>query len=246
VQEINDIIARAYTLFSGNKACQYLDACTHCCMSPSDAAKIQRLPLRQIPLALLQEYQDAAKPQTLVHEELKYFAPRYLELISQYQFPSFEPALSLSRFGHFEASDWTSTENDLLTDYALCFFEQYLYSQARKMPISPVNVLLMFYKGNFPLDPLLNFWRVRYARISVLHYSHFLADFSVNTNGNLYIKDAFANASFSQKLSNWLQSKVIKRMFKQKIELAIVYPKQLYTNIELAQLDWQYELLCQL
>ncbi len=81
LKELNNIVEQAYQLFSGNQPGEYLDACTICCMKESHAAELKSMPLREIPLELLEEYQDAARPERLNLRELKYFAPRYLELV---------------------------------------------------------------------------------------------------------------------------------------------------------------------
>ena len=132
MQNLNNLVKEAYDVFAGHQPKAEIDACTCCCMTEEDAQALVALPVDEIPLAVLRKYQEAATPEKLDKGELKYFAPRYLELIKSYQYPSFEPALALTRFTKIRSSDWTEEERQLLDDFAIAFFLSIFTYQKRK------------------------------------------------------------------------------------------------------------------
>jgi len=242
LEALNHIIEQAYELFSGNKPGEYLDACTICCMKESDAAELKSIALRHIPLELLTEYQDAARPEKLDLRELKYFAPRYLELVKNYQFPSFEPLLSLSRFGYFKASDWTEAERTLLDKFALLFFKDYLNSIDKK-DLPSVDALLMFYKGNFDIKMLLVAWEKTESDESLFHFSKLLDTMRITKWGKLEVTDAFSDGQFNQQIIQWISSVKVKKLFREKIEQTIMKPGEIFTASDLEELSWKYDLI---
>lgn len=241
--EIDKIVQKIYEIFSGNRPGEYIDACTFCCISEENARKIKSLPIREIPLDLLKEYQDAAKPEQLNLSELKYFAPRYFDLIKDFQFPTFEPLLSLNRFGYFNDSDWATEEKELLDKFVLAFFKKYIYSKPQDVSISPIDMLLMFYKGNFKIDVLLKEWEVSNAENSLIHFSKLLDNLKITKRGVLKVNDAFADDVFNEQICNWIENKHVKDIFRKKIENEIMNPNGLYNEDELQALSWKYEMI---
>jgi len=243
LKEIDKIIKDIYKEFSGNKPGEYIDACTHCCMSEENARKLKRHSLREIPLELLKEYQDTAKPKKLNLSELKYFTPRYLELIKDFQFPSWEPLLSLNRFGYIKDSEWTEKERGLLNRFALELFKNYLNSNPKKVSISPIEILLMFQKGNFKIKPLLKEWEQSEEKWNLIHFSNLLGELKITKKGILKVSDAFSDEAFNEKICTWIESKKVKEIFKRKIEIGIMNSHEIFTNKELQELSWRYEMI---
>ncbi len=236
--ELKKIIERAYQLFSNYQPGDYLDACTHCCMEPQNEALLKSLPLRTVTWDLIKDYQDAAKPEILNINELKYFAPKYFELISQYEYPSFEPLLSLSRFGYFNPTDWKEEEWQLFMDFSITFFMNYFQNKDQYFSVPILDVLLMFHKANFPLAPLLSYWENDETADS-LHHLNYLMD---NISDKRKITDAFSDDIFDKKICGWLFSDKILDTFKHRIENIIMHPEG-HDAIFIQKLNWNYERL---
>lgn len=239
--QMDQLIEDIYKLFSGNQPGQYIDACTDCCMSPVDARRIKTIPLREIPLELMIEYQGAAKPAVLDLAELKYFAPRILEFIKDFQIPSFLPEVSLDRFSYFSDSDWTKEERQLLDAFALAFFGNYIAMPMQKDQLSLMEVLLMFYKGNFKINPLLQLWAACDQPASLLRFVQLLNSSEITRHGQFGIKNAFSEPIFETQFRTWLEAESTKAAFRQKIEQAIMEPSGEFTESELIELSWQYD-----
>jgi hypothetical protein len=84
-KELQATVEDAYRVFARYSLGGDLVAC-HCdvCMTEEAALELSRTPLRQIPPALLAEYTNSAHDwdDTVVARQLRYFLPRYLELIA--------------------------------------------------------------------------------------------------------------------------------------------------------------------
>lgn len=212
-------------------------------MSEENAIKLKRYSVREIPIGLLKEYQDAAKPEKLNLSELKYFAPRYLEFIKDFQFPSYEPLLSLDRFGYIKDADWTKKEKELLNRFSLELFKQFLNSQPKEVSISPIEILIMFHKGNFKIQPLLKVWEQLNGKWVLSHFSDILDELKITKRGNLKVNDAFADEEFDEIICTWIESEEVKEVFRNKIEVAIMNSHRKYTEKELKELSWKYEMI---
>lgn len=211
-------------------------------MTAAEAADIRAHRVKEIPLDLLRAYQDAAKPEQLNLNELKYFAPRYLELIANFQYPSFEPLLSLDRFGHFKTDVWSPKESALLDDYALAFCDMYLDQPAQAIKVSPMDILLMFHKGNFKLPPLLAIMEEVFMTRGLSHINRLLDNVKLSHLGELEVNDAFSDEQFDHAVGTWLNTDRIKGMFRLRIETAIMAPESHdLTDVELQGLSWKYE-----
>ncbi len=243
MKTLSDIVNEAYRIFSDNEPGEHLDACTHCCMKEADAKLLKSIPLKQIPLKLLQEYQDAAKPENLNIKELKYFAPKYLEFIKDYQYPSYEPLLSLNRFGYFDKSDWTTEEWKLLNDFAIEFYKKYIRSAIDKTCTTPIEILLMFYKGNLDVRCLLREWEKCSSPESLLHFNQLLEEISFDIHEGPTVMDAFSDDTFSNLVCHWLFSERVKGKFKKEIEQAILEPNASLSESDLTRLSWTYDLI---
>lgn len=243
MKPLNEIVNDAYDVFSGNRPGEYLDACTHCCMKESDADLLKSTPLREISVELLTEYQDAAKPRELDKSELKYFTPRYLELVKDYSFPSYEPLLSLNRFGYLKKSDWTQKERELLNDFASSFFKKHINSRKHPTFTTPIEILLMFYKAKIDIQQLLSEWQNSNSVESLLHFNKLVEDLDFNIYGEPKVRDAFSDEIFNDIISNWLSAEQVKRKFREDIEREILDDNSSLSESEKESLNWKYELI---
>lgn len=243
MKTLDNIVNEAYNVFSGNKPGEYLDACTHCCMKESNAELLKSIPLRQIPIELLKEYQDAAKPVKLDLSELKYFAPKYLEFLSKQEYLSYEPLLTLDRFGYFDRAAWTKEERQLLDDFSILFFREYLNTKNHENFTTPIEILLMFYKGKFDIQPLLDEWEKCTSNESLLHFNQLLDEINFNQHREPKVSNAFSDETFSELICSWLFARKIREKFKNQIEQALLEPVESLSDSDKENLSWKYEII---
>ncbi|MGL4395904.1 MAG: hypothetical protein ACRCS9_05135 [Hyphomicrobium sp.] len=85
VRPIADVVAEAYRVFDAYRIGGDLFVChCNCCMTEEVEHELVTTPLRQIPSSLLAEYTNSAHgyDDGRIATELRYFLPRYLELIA--------------------------------------------------------------------------------------------------------------------------------------------------------------------
>lgn len=242
-EEIDAIVKEFYKVFSKNKPQQLLDACTRCCMTPEDAEKLKSFSVPNIPFYLLKEYQDAAKPASLDLGELKYFAPRYFELISTFQFPSFEPLLSLDRFGYFTDAVWTHEEKVLFDRFMYQFFKKFIKTNRKERIIPAMDFLLLFYKGNFEIKGILELVETLKEPENLVFFSELLDDVKMTHKGYLKVDNSFSDKKFSELICSWVISPGVKKIFKPRIESEILNPSGIFDEVQLTELSRKYEML---
>ncbi len=218
---LKEIIDSAYEVFSKYRANRPLDVCTDCCMKIEDEARLASLPVKQIPLELLSEYNDGAKPAKTTIEEIKHFLPRYLELISEFNFPAHSAELSLSRLSPFDRNEWTETELEILNTFTKEFFKHTL----SVYPIPSFNnqidaILIMFYGADFDINSLLEIWEETDTLESILHFKDLYID-GFNTR-KTKLSNSFADEQLSEILANWIESKKVSKIFRERIENVIL------------------------
>jgi hypothetical protein len=219
---MEEIIDKAYEVFSKYRPDRPLDVCTDCCMTVQAEERLANLPLRQIPIELLSEYNDSAKPEKTRIEEVKYFLPRYLDFISGYKFPSHAIERSLSRLTPFDKAEWTKTELELIKAFATAFFNQTL----RIYPIPLHNdkidaVLIMFWHAGFSIEELLRIWEQADTIQSTLHFND-LYFHSFNEYNRNELSNSFGDKNLSIILTQWLNNEKTKEIFEERIEKAIL------------------------
>jgi hypothetical protein len=151
-------VHKAYDLFSKYRVERPLDVCTQsCCMKPEDEGRLAALPVRQIPVELLAEYNDSARPVKTRIKEVKHFLPRYLELIGQFQFPAHSTELSFSRLIPFDKSEWSGEELTLLDEFSKLFFKNCLSSYPIPSLSDNITSILILFRGvDFDLHELFD------------------------------------------------------------------------------------------
>lgn len=129
VPPLADVIEKAYRLFRHYRPQNPLNVC-HCdvCLSVENEAKLLSTPLRQIPGTLLAAYTDAvsAGAEAERFDELRYFLPRYFELIAANDPPdNMGPDICLRRLREARwRTSWPADQVALIED----FFDAYLLS----------------------------------------------------------------------------------------------------------------------
>jgi hypothetical protein len=210
-------------------------------MREEDATRLARLPVRSIPCDLLTEYNDSAKPAKTSVTEVKHFLPRYLELVSQFQFPSHSCELSFSRLTPFDKNEWTPAEQRLLDDFSGAFFSKCL--SAYPIPAfgeSIENILIMFRRAGFNIARLLSIWEEDKTKESVLHFRDL--HFHAFTNDRKKLTNTFADTELAVLLSNWMGQSRVKAKFAAAIE-ALFMTENSLNEKDTQELNLLYDLI---
>ncbi len=224
---MQETIDRSYKVFAKYKPARPLDVCTDCCMTPEEENTLATLPLKEITAEFLAKYNDSAKPAKTSIDEVKYFLPRYFDLIGQFRFPSHSAELSFSRLTPFDKSEWTVQEQELLKQYAVDLFSHCL----SVYPIPAFNeridsILIMLWSGSFDISNLLTYWQNDTGKESVLHFRDlYLHGFNQNNPSTL--SNAFGEKELADLLRKWLQQEDVKKTFAEAIEKLILEEPQL-------------------
>jgi hypothetical protein len=239
---MKETVEKAYELFSKYRADRPLDVCTDCCMKIEDEGRLASLAVREIPDDLLSEYNDSAKPEKTRIEEVKHFLPRYLDLISEYKFPTHSTELSFSRLLPFDKNEWTENELELLEKFATDFFNQTL----KTYPIPSFNdsidtILIMFWRADFDIVRLLRIWERTDTLQSVLHFNDlYFHGFKEHNKNELF--SSFGDKKINKILTNWLESEKTKEIFEDRIEKLVLGDFEIDERI-LNELNLLYEIV---
>lgn len=114
-----DIVEEAYGVFSGYTVRRSLTVChCNCCMTVETEEELLKTPLREIPAQLLAEYTNSAHDWNdgPVAREMRYFLPRYFELIALNDPPdNIGIDICLRRIGRGGwRSKWPKEEEDVI------------------------------------------------------------------------------------------------------------------------------------
>jgi hypothetical protein len=117
------IVADAYRIFARYPAESSLCVChCNCCMTEENEALLVRTPLREISSELLAQYTNSAHDwdDVVVRDQMRYFLPRYLELIAANDAPHHNSCLEhcLSRLQDAKWREtWPADEVDVLNRF---------------------------------------------------------------------------------------------------------------------------------
>lgn len=216
---LEKIIKRSYELFSNYEVNSPLDICTHCCMPKENERLLAALPIKDIPIELLTEYNDGAATEKTPINEVKHFLPRYLALIGKFEFPSHSAELSLKRLNPFNKKEWNDEELILLKKFAAAFFKKCLSVYPLPNRDSIDSIIIMFGKAEFELTELLAVWETETTLESVLHFRD-LYLFGFNNKNKL--SNAFGENKISLIVRNWIDDKIVKQKISATIEKLIM------------------------
>jgi len=219
---IREIIDRTYKEFSKYPANLPLDVCTDCCMTIEEVTKLASTSVDNIPQELLANYNDSAKPEKTRIEEVKHFLPRYLELISEFNFPSHSSELSFSRLVPFDKSEWTKTEFEMLLNFQAEYFKHCLNTY----PIPSFgdkidSIIIMFWRSGIGVDLLLTVWEKTESLESNLHFKDLYFEGFEQYNRSK-LSNSFGDKELCRKLTNWIQAPKVNIIFQERIEKIIL------------------------
>ena len=219
---INEVINRAYQEFSKYPAVLPLDVCTDCCMTKEETTKLVSISVDSIPQELLSNYNDSAKPEKTRIEEVKHFLPRYLQLISEFNFPTHSSELSFSRLVPFDKNEWTKNEYEILLNFQSEYFRHCLNTY----PIPSFgdkidSIIVMFWRSGIGIEKLLSIWEETENIESSLHFKDLYFEGFEQYNRNK-LSNSFGDKELCEKLTIWIRDNKVNTLFQNRIEKIIL------------------------
>jgi hypothetical protein len=171
-------IEEAYRAFSAYRLGDDLIVChCRCCMTEEAKRQLVNTPLRSIPANLLAEYTNSAHEyDDRVSRELRYFLPRYFELIAAHDYPDYGGLnICLRRLGDADyRRKWPRAEVESIDR----FFDAFLKDSLTRLDLEPVgyrlafnikNVVTLVVTAGGDIDRLLHNWAVAADPAAAIH-----------------------------------------------------------------------------
>ncbi|MFT3682318.1 MAG: hypothetical protein QM791_18825 [Ferruginibacter sp.] len=235
--ELESIVEEGYELFSKYRLSGKLDVCP-CCVSLEEQDQLVKTPVAKIGVELLGIYNNSAMAEVIDANELKYFLPRILELVSLFDFPSHSTEIALSRIGYISKQKWTEEENSFLTKFMKAVFRNCLDLYPLENE-SLVSIIIMFSKTGFDIRWVTEEWVNMTGLNPLLHFVETIEnEITTSRKGKLKIDNAFADERM-EFLAGWLQNRATIKIFKERIEDFLVNKN--YRGEHSAKLDKAYE-----
>jgi hypothetical protein len=206
--ELKDIVEEAYRVFSGYTVRRTLTVChCNCCMSVETEQDLLETPLREIPHELLAEYTNSAHDwdDGPVAHQMRYFLPRYFELIALNSDP-FDMDIDiclrrLAKAGWREK--WPAREVEIIGR----FFEALVASSVRRLDLAewPVgwklkfdltDVLTMIITANGDLSRALAAWDGAGDPGAAIHMAA-IRERVLQAGGRTYLHSAYLEDEFN-------------------------------------------------
>lgn len=219
---LKEIVKKSYQEFSKYPAKLPLDVCTECCMTIEDSIKLASFSVENIQQELLSNYNDSARSENTSIEEVKHFLPRYLELISEFNFPSHSTELSFSRFVPFDKNEWIKIEFEILLSFQVEYFRQCL----KIYPLPSFgdkidSIIIMFWRSGVGINKLLAVWEEAENLESNLHFKDlYFEGFQLYNRSKL--SNSFGDSELCEKLTSWIQDNKVNNLFQDRIEKIIL------------------------
>ncbi|MGE0023923.1 MAG: hypothetical protein AB7S70_09865 [Hyphomicrobium sp.] len=169
--ELKDIVEDAYGVFGRYRVTTPTLTVCHCnvCMTEEVEQELIKTPLREIPADLLAEYTNSAHDwdDGPVAREMRYFLPRYLELIASYDPPDYIGLdICLRRIGRGGwRSKWPAEEEQLIDRFldaflvaSLAKLDLVLWPVGWRLDFDFADVLTMIVTADGNLDRALAAW----------------------------------------------------------------------------------------
>lgn len=121
--QLDELTKQAYQVFGGYRVKQLNDVCTVCCIDKEGHSRLLAVAPYGLSCEDLSLYATAAfASQPDFPDEFKYFLPRYLELLKDFESPC-APEVTFKRLKQYRAvEEWPDDELSLLNDFASALF----------------------------------------------------------------------------------------------------------------------------
>ncbi|RZK28481.1 MAG: hypothetical protein EOO63_11170 [Hymenobacter sp.] len=242
---LQNIVKEAYALFAPYTIGKTLDVCKACCITDAEEQELVSTPLRSISSDLFFRayYESARRYSARELREMKHFLPRVLELVSDYDFPTYAVELTFLRLDLDKPTAWTGPELELLAAFATAYFWQSLAQYPLLGGDSLDSILVMFGIAHFDLAPLLSAWAASDCLPSLLHLKSMLLYWvEPGPNASAQFTNPFATPPVGEAIIIWLQDANVNRAFSQRLESWLV-EGSLPSEADASELSLAYEIL---
>jgi hypothetical protein len=195
-------IEDAYRIFSDYTIHHSLTVChCNCCMTADDERLLLKTPLREIPARLLAEYTNSAHSwdDGPVAREMRYFLPRYLELIGLNDPPDHMGLdICLRRLGQAGwRAKWPAAEEDVIDRFFDALMEASLerlglakWPSGWRLDFDIVDVLTLTVTADGDLERVLAAWDAGADPGAAVHMAAAREDVLCQTNG-MFLHSAY-------------------------------------------------------
>ncbi|MFK7784466.1 MAG: hypothetical protein AB8B56_05115, partial [Crocinitomicaceae bacterium] len=174
-------------------------------------------------------------------DELKHFLPRYMELISDFQFPSHSTEVALRKFESLKKADCTEEEAAFLKEFSLVFFKKCLSVHPLPEGETIDSILIMFLHGKFDLSALFKSWIDTDSVPSTLHFIDLWFDGFYQTNTEK-MTNPFGDKKLAIELRSWITQKDTRAAFSSRIEQLVMNDVEM-DYFESIRLNMVYDML---
>ncbi|MBR1212874.1 hypothetical protein [Bradyrhizobium sp. JYMT SZCCT0180] len=215
--ELTAAIEEAYRVFGAYRLGHDLVVC-HCrsCMTEEQERQLVNTPLRSIPAGLLAEYTNSAHDydDDQVARELRYFLPRYFELIAAHDYPDHNGLdICLRRLGQADyRNKWPRAEVESIDR----FFDVFLSDSLTRLDLEPwpagyslafdiKDVVTMVVTAGGDIDRLLHHWAGAEDPAAAIHMSALLEDV-LEERDNTYLHSPYleSHEDAAKSVGEWL------------------------------------------
>ena len=208
-------------IFSKYKLGNTLDVCLHC-VTLEEIEPLLKTPLQEISKEMIYNYYSSAQnygEQELY--EMKYFLPRVLELLTEFEYPYHSVEISLSRFS-LEKDNFEVEEKEILNQFAENYFAYCLETYPLPDFEDIDSIIIMFGLAGFKISYILEKWTEKFEKNYLLH----LNDFFLNQVDYVpykpfRLKNAFSTKEINAEIFSWFEQEKTKSTFAKNIEIAI-------------------------
>jgi hypothetical protein len=211
--QLEATIRDAYRIFAGYELQHSLSVChCPCCMTVETERELLKTPLRQISSSLLSEYTNSAHgwDDGPAAREMRYFLPRYLELIAAYDPPGdggMDRCLWRLAYAQWRKK-WPEAEVDVLDR----FFDRFALACLKKLDTEACpsgwrlafdfsSVLALAVTADAGLDRILANWKKAEDPSAAIHMANLRFDVSNDGRGPYldypYLDKRYSEAAYS-------------------------------------------------
>jgi len=198
---MTDLLSKAKVVFRDGSMGDELAVCAYCCVPSDKVKKLLRAPLAMLSREDIYAYLDAAQvmDDSILIRQMKYLLPRILELMVEGVDLRHSTEITLDKC-YFDRAAWTVKEREFMQRFALAYFETQFETDR---PQIVAEVVLMFHLAGLDVSHLLSHWLLclnRYRPYALCGLVELLSDIDITGR----CSNAFSNAAFSRKLTQWL------------------------------------------
>lgn len=207
------LIEHAYDLFSRYTISSQLDVCKICCITDEEEQLLIKTPLKELTELQLTNYICSARCYSeKEQQEMCYYLPRILELVSENIFPT---NLTETLFDRLFSKDdnifiGAVEEYLFLNNFFLHYWIDYINHYPQNEPVEDIIAMIA---RHFDIIPLLHQWEKSKSIAAIMHFVEFITE----KDRNIQI-GSYNNPKLEEIIDTWLKNERIRKHFIAEIE----------------------------